>query len=119
MTRIEDIISPLLTLKQHLVKLSTNLQNYKLKSARLKAQSDQLHPQSQASLLTLMSMVRANERRKNEKLKINTTNEVDDMSNDEFEVETNEDFKLEKEVQDSTTQGDQDFTRQDNHDSPY
>jgi hypothetical protein len=63
-------------------------------------QSDQLRAQSQASLLTLMSMVRANERCKNEELDIDTTNELDNISNDEFEVEVNEDFKIEEEVQD-------------------
>jgi hypothetical protein len=47
-----------------------------------------------------MSMVRANERCKNEELDIDTTNELDNISNDEFEVEVNEDFKIEEEVQD-------------------
>jgi hypothetical protein len=127
MTKIEDITSPLLILKQHLAKISIDLQDHKLKSARYKVQSDQLRAQSQASLLTLMSMVQANERRKNEELEIDTTNELDNISNDGFEVETNEDFKIEEEVQDSTTQEDQNSppqddqgpTQQEDHHSPF
>jgi hypothetical protein len=56
--------------------MSTILQEHKLKSTRFEAQWARV----EASLLTLMSMIRENERRKNEELEIETKDELDGMS---------------------------------------